>query len=611
APTPVPCDLSFKEHGRWEKPWYTSGVVGVHAALMRGHKVVFFTYEVPPGCVSHPALYGESSVLDLPTGYLSTPTYPSGATDTFPGVPGKMENLFCAGHAFLPDGRLFVAGGEREDNAWFRPFEHAVRSIHVFQANGAGGGQWHRVGACARGRWYPSCVTLPDGKVLIVGGWVRPTDKPHVVNDTFEIFDPSTNQISPERPLPYGAPPSYPWLFVLPGNTVLVHAGRRSYVLDLQTLTFSSTVYHAVHRPDLQDRTDPFQGSAVLLPLSPESDPPYAATILAIGGAGPDPVQADTPATRTCEKLDMSADSPAWEPTGSMNHPRTMPDAVLLPDGTVLVVSGSSQGMEGTAASPVYPAELFDPVTEQWKEMCHMTVARLYHATAILLPDGRVLVAGTDCAWNPPPFNTSQLEIEIFNPPYIYADRPEIGYPASHAAYGSEVEIPTPDAATIERVAFMRCGAATHSFNSDQRCVLAKILSRTSTTVRVAVPGDAAVAPPGVYLVFVVDEAGVPSVGRYTTIGVATTPAVSLGDQPVEVHKAKVPKEDLAVEVAKLIKPANDGLELGWGGLTLREGAADPAQRLEELEREVERMRPFIRAFERKNPLPPSHAEHG
>lgn len=612
APALVPCDLSAETHGRWEKPWYTSGVVGVHAALMRGHKVLFFTYEVPQDCVSRPSKYGASAVLDLQTGYLSTPAYPGGPTETFEGVQGKMENLFCAGHAFLADGRLLVAGGEREDNSGFRPYKQAVRSIHIFQINGAAGGQWQRAAQCARGRWYPTCATLPDGRLLIVGGWVRPTDPPHTVNDTFEIFDPVSGTVSPEHLLPYQGPPSYPWVFVLPGNEVLVHAGRKSYVLNLATLKFSTTVYAAAERPGIQDRTYPHQGSAVMLPLSPDSKPPYAAKILAIGGTGPDPVSSTTPATGSCELLDLSAKSPQWQLTGAMNHPRTMPDAVLLPDGTVFVANGSGSGMEGNATNPVYPAEIYDPATGQWTEMCHMTVARLYHATAILLPDGRVMTAGTDCAWNPPPFNTSQLEIEIFNPPYVYANRPVIGYPAGHAIYGQEFEIPTADAERIGRVVFMRCGAATHSFNSDQRCVLAKIVARFGDSVRVAIPGDAAVAPPGVYLVFVLDEEGIPSVGRYVSINVtAPVPVVHIGDQPDDARKAKELKEDIATEVVNIIKPVKDGLELGWGDPSPIEGLEERASRFESLEQEVARMRSFIQAYERDHPPPDSHASHG
>jgi hypothetical protein len=63
------------------------------------------------------------------------------------------------------------------------------------------------------------------------------------------------------------------------------------------------------------------------------------------------------------------------------------------------------------------PAEIFNPRTERWTTVSMMSVPRLYHATAILLPDGRVLTAGTDEMWNPDPFHEAELRLEIFSPP--------------------------------------------------------------------------------------------------------------------------------------------------------------------------------------------------
>ena len=96
-----------------------------------------------------------------------------------------------------------------------------------------------------------------------------------------------------------------------------------------------------------------------------------------------------------------------------MSQPRVMPDSVLLPTGKVLVMNGSSTGKADAGANPVYAVELYDPDGDTWTSMASMAVPRLYHSTALLLPDGRVMTAGSDSAWNPDPFHSSELRVEI------------------------------------------------------------------------------------------------------------------------------------------------------------------------------------------------------
>lgn len=200
-----------------------------------------------------------------------------------------------------------------------------------------------------------------------------------------------------------------------------------------------------------------------------------------IGGAG-SPHHIRTPATADCEVLDVDAASPAWESAAPMHHRRVMPDAVLLPDGTVFVTSGSRAGFADNGADPVYHAEIYDPNADTWTELCPMTIPRLYHASAILLPDARVLVAGSDLEWNPPPFDIAQTEVEVFSPPYLFhGPRPafvDSGLrPHLSATYGASLTVLVDGPEVVEAV-LVRCGTATHSFNSDQRLVALEITSR-------------------------------------------------------------------------------------------------------------------------------------
>jgi hypothetical protein len=103
-----------------------------------------------------------------------------------------------------------------------------------------------------------------------------------------------------------------------------------------------------------------------------------------------------------------------------MAQPRVMPDAVLLPDGTVFVTNGSSTGFADNGANPVYDAEIYDPRADRWTTMAPMLLPRLYHATALLLPSGQVLTAGSDSQWNPDPFHVSEYRIERYSPPYLF-----------------------------------------------------------------------------------------------------------------------------------------------------------------------------------------------
>jgi hypothetical protein len=196
-----------------------------------------------------------------------------------------------------------------------------------------------------------------------------------------------------------------------------------------------------------------------------------------------------------------------------------MPDAVLLPDRTVLVMSGSSRGFADNGANPVWDSELYDPETDTWTPMDHTTVPRLYHATALLLPDATVMTSGTDATWNPEVIPVSELRLEIFRPPYLFrGDRPTIVSAPGAADHGSVITVGTPDAASITTVALMRNGSCTHSFNPDQRHVGLEITSRSADELTLRMPPDGAVAPPGWYMLFLLRD-GVPSEAEFVRVG--------------------------------------------------------------------------------------------
>jgi hypothetical protein len=202
-----------------------------------------------------------------------------------------------------------------------------------------------------------------------------------------------------------------------------------------------------------------------------------------------------------------------------MTAPRVMADAVLLPDGSVAVVGGSSSGRADLAVKPVLPIELFDPVSERWTTLCPMRVPRSYHATALLLPDARVLTMGKDGLFNTEPYNYPEHRVELFSPPYLFrGPRPTIMAAPRQLPYDTAFDIDTSDAAQIGSVVLLRAGAATHSFNMDQRHVGLTINGRTPERLTVTSPPNSNIAPPGFYMLFIVDTVGVPSVAQFVRL---------------------------------------------------------------------------------------------
>jgi hypothetical protein len=191
-----------------------------------------------------------------------------------------------------------------------------------------------------------------------------------------------------------------------------------------------------------------------------------------------------------------------------MHFARRHLNATLLPDGTVLVVGG---GNTGNFDNPVTSAELFDPVTETWTVMAAQTAGRMYHSTAILLPDGRILSAGQNSG-------VYAKTGEIYSPPYLFKGaRPTIASAPANLGYGQMFNVQSPDAASIRSVTLMRPGSVTHSINMDQRYV-GMDFSVSGSTLTVTGPSSPNTAPPGWYMLFLVSQSGVPSIASWVHV---------------------------------------------------------------------------------------------
>ncbi len=436
------------ETGAWS-PVMTWPISATHASLQPDGRVMFF------------GEFGEGS---LP------PQRWDPITNTLTALPTAGYNIFCAGHSYLADGRLLVTGGHvtshvgLNDASIFNPFTAS----------------WTRLPDMNAGRWYPTNTTLPSGEVVVLSGERNGVGD---INDLPQVFQPSTstwrNLTSARRVIPY-----YPRTFTAPNGRVYYASPERS------TRWLSTSGTGTWFTGPLSNFGTRSYGPAVI----------YDGQVLLIGGGDPP--------TETVEHIDLRSSSPVWQYRAPMSVRRRQHNATLLPDGTVLVIGGSSGSGFNNSAAPVFHAEVYNPTTNTWTTLASNAVYRGYHSTALLLPDGRVLSAG----------GRNQRNAEVFSPPYLFrGPRPTISsVPATFLA-GSRFTISTPDAARITRVTLIALGSVTHAFDENQR-LLTLSFTRGTTSLSVLAPSSYNLAPPGYYQLFLVDDAGVPSVGRMVRI---------------------------------------------------------------------------------------------
>ncbi len=196
---------------------------------------------------------------------------------------------------------------------------------------------------------------------------------------------------------------------------------------------------------------------------------------------------------------------------------RKLHNATLLADGKVLV-TGGSRGKEdpnSVSTNPAYTAEMWDPATGTWSTMASFTVFRGYHSTALLLPDGRVLSAGGELGGP---------SAEIYSPPYLFkGTRPTISSAPASVAYGQSFFVGTPDATSISKITMIALGSVTHGFNMGQR-IVRPTFSQGSGGLNVTAPASGNVAPPGYYMLFILNSTGVPSVAKMVQVGSSASP---------------------------------------------------------------------------------------
>ncbi|TMB93885.1 MAG: DUF1929 domain-containing protein, partial [Chloroflexi bacterium] len=415
------------------------------------------------------------------------------ATNTFTSTSFSLVNLFCAGHAYMADGRLLITGGIVGSQDDLGPRESTIFSPLTET--------WSQGGLMAMGRYYPTTTTLPDGRLLVQGGT---TTCGSCIADIPEIYDPVSNSWTQLASTARMAFKYYPHTFVLPDGRVLV-AGQDDKAISSQVLDLTTQAWTTVDSTVLDGHS-----SAMYLP----------GKIIKAGTATVD--NEGLPSAATTYVLDMTQPSPAWQATSPMAFPRSYLNLTILPDGQVLATGGGTTTDLRNFSTAVYEAEMWSPTTKTWTTMSRAQIPRLYHSTALLLPDARVLVAGggrNGCVHPcPVPSPGDESNAEIFSPPYLFnGPRPAISSAPTTIQYSTSFSVATPDAARIASVSLIALGSVTHSFNENQRFV-PLTFEPGSGSLNVHSPSSAYTAPPGPYMLFLVDNNGVPSVAAMMSV---------------------------------------------------------------------------------------------
>jgi Concanavalin A-like lectin/glucanases superfamily/Domain of unknown function (DUF1929)/Glyoxal oxidase N-terminus len=488
GPNTSPSGGSRAELGAWTAPvdW---PMVAVHASMLSNGKVA--AWDAFDAALDSERIWDPETASFEPT--------PSGI------------NLFCAGHVLLPDGRLFVAGGHEKSYEGLR----STRLLNPLA------GSWAAGPDMSRARWYPTTTTLADGRVLIVSGDSITTGGPNTPfvspSDTVpEIYDPKANAIA-AMPSAARRMPLYPFMFLAPDGRV-VDAGPDTTTRILDT--------HAGQWSTLASRS-PIDGHSAVM---------YRPGMILKSGTWTDTdFPTDVPVTNRAAVLDMNQTTPSWREVAPMKWARTFHTLTVLPDGDVLALAGQSvANANALPDSPVLQPEIWHPASDTWTPVASSVRPRGYHNTSLLLPDGRVLLAGSgrlDLS-----LMTDETTAEVFSPPYLFkGPRPSIARSPSTLQYGAGFSLETPDAARIAKVSLVRMGAVTHNFNMDQRWQELSF-RRAGDRLDVAAPVSANVAPPGVYYVFIIDDKGVPS--KAAIVSISGEAAGTAGGAPATVAPA-------------------------------------------------------------------------
>jgi Domain of unknown function (DUF1929)/Fibronectin type III domain/Glyoxal oxidase N-terminus len=411
------------------------------------------------------------------------------------------DSIFCSGMAQLPNGEVMTVGGY----GGLTTGNLGIVDTAVFDPTT---GTWTRVANMHTPRWYPDVTELADGRYVAISG--NSTNASSYAN-TPEVYDPvantwtqlskvSTSQIHEEE---------YPFSYLAPNGNVFTIGPSEdvSYELNVANQTWTAT----------GGPSQITNGSSVM----------YRPGKILYSGGAPSVTETTNSVANTAT-IDLTAATPKWRQIAPMHNNRIYHTLTMLADGTVLAIGGASNSDQNVITTGVLPTEIWNPATETWSMAAPIAAARNYHSSAMLMPNGTVLVAG---GGHPNGLgDPGQFSAQIYSPAYLFdGPRPTITSAPAASTYASSITVSTPDASSIGSVNLVSLGADTHQSDMAQHFVPLSFTA-SSGSITVQTPANSALAPYGNYMLFIVNKKGVPSVSAPLNLSAApTAPAAPTG----------------------------------------------------------------------------------
>ncbi|KAI3460370.1 hypothetical protein Pfo_017033 [Paulownia fortunei] len=520
--------LTRAADGKWDLLLSNIGISAMHMQLLNTDRVVIFdrtdfgrsNISLPAGkCRNDPS---DTTLTDDCTAH--SVEYDVASNSVRPLM--VLTDTWCSSGAVMPDGTLVQTGGYNDG-------DHAVRMYKPCSDNSC---DWQEINpGLTQRRWYATNHILPDGREIIIGGRRQ---------FNYEFY-PKTSSADKSYNLPFLVQTNdpriennlYPFVFLNVDGNLFIFANNRAILFDYVN---GVVVKNYPMIPGGDPRSYPSSGSAVLLPLKNSS----GAEVLVCGGAPKGAYVSVNngnfvAALDTCGRIRIDDSNPQWV-METMPTARVMGDMVLLPNGNVLIINGAGSGTAGweSGRDPILSPVIYRPnnsIGSRFEVQNSSSIPRMYHSTAVLLRDGRVLVGGS----NPHTYYNftgvlfpTDLTLEAFSPSYLSSNfanlRPQIVSPISQSTVGYRqqliVRFTIPSGrlnGTLVMVTIVAPSFTTHSFSMNQRLL---VLSGGNVTavgntyqIRVMTPDSGNLAPSGYYLLFVVHQE-IPSDGIWVQI---------------------------------------------------------------------------------------------
>ncbi|MGH2852818.1 MAG: fibronectin type III domain-containing protein, partial [Solirubrobacteraceae bacterium] len=422
------------------------------------------------------------------------PTYTWNPTTQEFASANAPDSIFCSGMAQLPNGEVMTVGGY----GGLTTGNTGIVDTSIFDP---AKGTWTRVANMHDPRWYPSVTELANGDYVAISG---NSTNPNTWADTPEVYDPTANTwtLLSKVSTPQVHEEEYPFSYLAPNGNVFTIGPSEdvSYELNVENQTWTP----------VGGASGVTNGSSVM----------YRPGKILYSGGAPSVINT-TAASASTSIIDLTAATPKWQQIAPMHNARVYHTLTMLANGEVLAVGGEPTSDQEIVTSGVLPTEIWNPSTETWSPAAPIAAARNYHSTAMLMPNGTVLVAGgghPNGTGDPGEFSA-----QIYSPPYLFdGPRPTIATSPTASTYNASITVSTPDAASIGSVNLVSLGADTHQGDMAQHFVPLSFTA-SSGSLTVQTPASSALAPYGNYMLFIVNNKGVPSVSA--PLSLSATPS--------------------------------------------------------------------------------------